>query len=172
MSLCGTSDFYHHFNHGFSVLKNKQHSIGTRMCSAWWNVMIRSRLVCVVGICVRMFGCECLPTVSILHLWFCWFGLVKEWNTSITTSQRSRAGIPSMPQSASREKWFKLLENCVTLKSVSCTSNLLARTCDFRKCIRFLLMLTSSPQGLLQNQSLSTILPEFTCVMNVRDQAR
>ena len=44
------------------------------------------------------------------------------------------------------------------LKSVSCTSNLLVRTCDFRKCKEFHLMLTSSLQGLLRNESLETIL--------------
>ena len=82
-----------------------------------------------------------------------------------------------------REKWFQLLQNCVKLKSVSCTSNLL--TCDFRKCTKILLMLILSLQGLLQNQSLETILVcivvpyfhitilrVFTCMMNVRDQTR
>ena len=71
------------------------------------------------------------------------------------------------------------------LKSVSCTSNFLARTCDFPKCKEFLLMLILNLQCLLQNQSLETtqvcivvlcfritILPEFTCVMNVRYQTR
>ena len=35
-----------------------------------------------------------------------------------------------------QEKWFQLLWNCAKLNSVSCTSNLLAPTCDFRKCTR------------------------------------
>ena len=38
MSHCGTSDFDYHLNNGISILKDIQHSIGTRMCPAWWNV--------------------------------------------------------------------------------------------------------------------------------------
>ena len=57
-----------------------------------------------------------------------------------------------------REKQIQLPWNCVKLKSVSCTSNLLARWCDFRKYTKFHLMLTPSLQSLLQNQSLETIL--------------
>ena len=37
MSHCWTSSFDYHLNNGFIVLKD--HSIGTRMCSAWWNVI-------------------------------------------------------------------------------------------------------------------------------------
>ena len=44
------------------------------------------------------------------------------------------------------------------LKSVSCTSNLLARTCDSKKCIRFRPMLISNPHSHRQNQNLETIL--------------
>ena len=44
------------------------------------------------------------------------------------------------------------------LRFVSCISNLLAHMFGFRKCTKFLLMLTSSLRGLLQNQSLETIL--------------
>ena len=84
-------------------------------------------------------------TVALLHLWFCWFGLVRnEILQSLNPKDRER-----VPQ---------LLQNCVKLKSVSCTSILLARTCDFRKCTEFLLMLTSNLQCLLQNQSLETIV--------------
>ena len=35
----GISVFDYHFNHGFIVLKDIQHRTGTRMCSAWWNVI-------------------------------------------------------------------------------------------------------------------------------------
>ena len=34
MSRCGKSAFDYHRNHGFIVLKDTQHNIGTRMCSA------------------------------------------------------------------------------------------------------------------------------------------
>ena len=46
----------------------------------------------------------------------------------------------------------------MTLRSVSCTSNLLAQIIGFRTCIEFLLMLTWSFQGLLQSQTLEIIL--------------
>ena len=68
---------------------------------------------------------------------------------------------------------------------VSCTSNLLARTCGFRKCRRFRPTLVLNPPGPLRNQNLGiiqsallcsvshiTILFEFTYVINVRDQTR
>ena len=50
------------------------------------------------------------------------------------------------------------------LKSVSCTSNLFAQTCDFRKYTRPLLMWILNLPGLLQNQSVETIQP-FTVVL-------
>ena len=49
-----------------------------------------------------------------------------ERNTSITKSQRVRAGIPSMRKPASREMISASAE-------LSYTSNLFAQTCDFRK---------------------------------------
>ena len=52
----------------------------------------------------------------------------------------------------------RLLLSYVKQKSVSCTSNFWARTFDFRKYVELLLMLISSIPGLLQNQSLETIL--------------
>ena len=39
MSHCGTSAHDYHLNHGFIILRDIQHSIGTRMCHAWWNVI-------------------------------------------------------------------------------------------------------------------------------------
>ena len=60
---------------------------------------------------------ECLPTsfpVTLLHLWFCWSGLVRNEKTSITKSQRSRAGIPSMRKPASREITSASVEQCET----------------------------------------------------------
>ena len=65
-----------------------------------------------------------------------------------------------IPESESGNTVRNDLSSCrtVKLKSVSCTSNLLAQTCDFRKCKEFLLMLILSLQGLQQNQSLETIL--------------
>ena len=62
-----------------------------------------------------------------------------------------------------REKWFQILLNCAKLKSVSCTSNLLAQTCDFQKCTMFLQKWILSPQDFPQNRSLETV-PVLHCL--------
>ena len=53
-----------------------------------WSTLVRSRLVCVVGICFRMFGwvfADRFPRGSLTSLvLLVWFG--EEWNTSITES--------------------------------------------------------------------------------------
>ena len=53
-----------------------------------------------------------------------------------------------------QEKLLQLAQSCVKLKSVSCTSNLLAQT----RCTKFPLMLILSLPGLQQNQNLEAIL--------------
>ena len=108
------------------------------------------------------FACltEELPTgfsVALLHLWFCWLGSVRnEILQSLNPKDRERESHPCV--NLHREKLPQLQNNYVKLKSVSCTSNLLVRTGDFRKYIEFLLLLTSSLPGLLQNRSLETIV--------------
>ena len=106
-------------------------------------------------------GCACLmwyhaTSFPVLDLWCCSVG---DWNTSIPKSPRSRAGIPSMRKSSSRDDYFSFCSaNCVRLMSVSCTSNLLARTCDFQKRTNVHLVLISSLPNLPQNQNPETIL--------------
>ena len=70
-----------------------------------WSILVRSWSVWLVGMCFRTFGrifADKFPrstlTSLVLLLW-----LDEEWNASITKSQRSRAGIPSMRKHASRE---------------------------------------------------------------------
>ena len=114
-------------------------------------MLVRSRLVCVVGICFCMFGwlnvCRQVSPVLLLHLWF---GLVRnEILQSLSPKDQERESHPCV----NGEEF-----NCVTLTFASRTSNLLAQMFGFRKCTEFLLMLTSSLRGLLQNQSLETIL--------------
>ena len=82
MSHCGTSAFDHHLNHSFVILKDIQRSIGTRMFSAWWNVINVGQIRIGVRGVEFVFACliEELPTdfcVALLHHWFCWFGLVR-----------------------------------------------------------------------------------------------
>ena len=55
------------------------------------------------------------------------------------------------------KRWFRILLNCVKLKIVSHTSNLLEQMYDFQKCTMFLQKWILNPQDLPQNQSLETI---------------
>ena len=109
-------------------------------------------------------------------LWICWFGLVSnEMLQSLSPTDPKLGPRPSV--GLRQEKLFQLPLNCDKLKSVSCTSNLLAQMCDFPK-------MHKSPQNLPQNQNLETILicfvvlyhmtimSEFACVMNARDETR
>ena len=131
-----------------------------------------------------VFAClsEDLPIgfpVTLQDLWICWLGLVEN-------------GILQLPNPKDREREFRpcvnprqerkvqLLLICVRPRSVSCTSNFLAQTCDSQKLTELLQMLILSLRDLLQNQNLEitkfnllccvshmTILPVFTCMMNV-----
>ena len=107
-----------------------QHSSKTRMCSLWWNV-IRVGLI-LIGVRNEI--------------------LLR----SLNPKDREREFHPCV--NLHRERLLPLRQSSVKLKSVSCKPNLLARTCDFRKCTKFALMSTSSLQGFLQTQSLETIL--------------
>ena len=90
VSHCRTSAFDDHFNHCFVVLENKkalhQNEKTSRSTKHNQHYTIQE---CRAGLGSWFdFGCACF-----------WFG--EEWNTSITKSQRSRAGIPSMREPAS-----------------------------------------------------------------------
>ena len=80
------------------------------------------------------FWCACSTWCDPVHMnpWCYWIGF---GNNGTLQSQRSSVGIPSIRKPASRDYFsFRWLWE---LMSVSCTTNSLARTCDFRKCIRF-----------------------------------
>ena len=100
--------------------------------------------------------------MALLHLRFCWSGLVKnEKLQSPNPKDRKRESHPCV--NLRQEKLSRLLLTCVRLRFVSCTSNLLAQMFGFRKCTEFLLMLTSSLRGLLQNQNFEIILICIVC---------
>ena len=71
------------------------------------------------------------------------------------------------------KRWFRILLNCVKLKFVSYTSNLLEQMYDFRKCTVFLQKWLLNPQDLQQNRSLENspslhcfaILPTWQCCL-------
>ena len=127
-----------------------------------WCAWLESVFACLV---------ECLPTsfpVALLHLWFCWFGLMRnEILQSPNPTQRSRAGIPSMRKPASREITSASVELCETEVS----RHLLMLIFESSKVSCKIRVLKQSQSALLCCVSHITILPVFTCVMmNVRDQ--
>ena len=80
-----------------------------------WSMLVRSRLVFVVGIGFRACLIEELPTgftVALLHLWFCWFGLVKN---EILQSQhlKDRERESHLCVNLHQEKSPQLLQSCV-----------------------------------------------------------
>ena len=127
------------------------------MCPAGWNV-INVGQIKIGALCWNLFLHVWLNICRQVSPWLSYiFDFVRFVGASISKSQRLRAGIPSMRKTCIERNNFSF---CTTVKqkSVSCTTNLLARTFGFRKCTEFLLMLTLSLQNLLQNQSPETIL--------------
>ena len=109
MSHCGTSAFDYHLNHGFINLKDIQQSIGTIMCSAWWNVINIGQIE--IGVrswnLLRIFdwGVADRFTAALLHLWLCWFDLVRnEILQSLHPKDRERESHPCV--NLHREKEF------------------------------------------------------------------
>ena len=135
MSHCGTSTSDNHFDYRLIVLKDIQYNIALDseffVLEGMSSTFVGMTLVCLIGIELCMFGltiavrfpCSSLLGPSVL------FGT--EWSTSTPNSREwEREYRPCV--NLHREKLFQFPWNCVKLKSVSCTSNSPARTCDFR----------------------------------------
>ena len=165
VSHCGTSASQcYHLNHGFIVLKNVEHRTKKRRLRIRRNIINITQFKIVVLGWNFGFGCAywmwCYATsFLVLDLWvfFEWFG--EEWQISITKSQRSRAGIPSMRKPALRDM------SSVLFNSVRPRSVFFAHPTFWHELVtsenaqeRVHQMLILSLQGLLQNQNLETIL--------------
>ena len=176
----GTSSFNYHLNHGFIVIKDIQHSIGTIMCSAWWNVIYIGQ----IEIGVRSWNLlSHVADVALLHLWFRWFGLVRD----------------DILQLLNPEDQVLEFHPCVNLhrdnfsfcRTVRNWSLFLAHPTYWHKCSAFenaqhsswcwlrvfkvsceIRVLKQFWSALLCCVSHLTMLPVFTCVMHVRDQTR
>ena len=121
-----------------------------------WSMSVGTTLVCLHWMRLCMFGlkaCNESPRSSSLG---CSILLGTEWNISITRSQRSRAGIPSMRKPASRETISGTVELCETEVCLLCIQ-LIGTNVWLPKCTELLLMLILSLRDLLQNQSLQII---------------
>ena len=116
VSHCRTSSFNYHFDHGFVVLKN------TELCTKMRRSHVRRNIINITQLKSFVLdwslGCACMMGVTqqvscTLSLdFFGWFG--EEWNNSITESQRSSGGIPSVRKPASREIISASVELCET----------------------------------------------------------
>ena len=170
VSHCWTSAFVDHFNHCFVILKNIQHRTKSRRLRVRRNMIniTQIKLSCWVGPWFG-FGCACLmwcyaTSFLVFDLWCCWIGSVK--NKTLLQPNPEDQELRFNPfVNLHREKEFQLLLNCVNLKFVSCTSNLLTRTRDFRKCTRVHLMLMLSLLDLQQHQNPETILICIVCAV-------
>ena len=110
MPHCGTSTFDNHLDYCLIVLKDMQHSTGTRMCCIWWNVM---------NVCLSDVGV--LDRDGALHVWLdncrrvsAWLSLGSNCSVrygmkySITKFQSVRTEFRPCVN-LHREKWFQLL---------------------------------------------------------------
>ena len=138
MSHGGISTFDSHFDYRLIVLKDIQHGTSTRIHCVGWNVVN-----------VSWNGRWCAWIGWVVHVWLgslqrvcpeLFLGLFNpvrygmKYFQSPNPKEWEREYRPCVK--LHQEKWFQLLWNCAKLNSVSCTSNLLAPTCDFRKCTR------------------------------------
>ena len=150
-----------------------------------WSMLVGMTLVCLIGMGLCMVGlttADGFPRSSLLGS-SVRFGT--EWSTSITNSQRVRAGIPSMRKLASREVIAASVELCETEvcffahptswhKRVTSENAQDPSWCWFWvfKVSCKIRALKQSKSALLCCVSHITTLPAFTCMMNVRDQTR
>ena len=154
MSHCWTSPAIDdHLDHRFIIFKNVQHCTKLRRLHVWGN---QNRRCTSQDRCTELessFGSWCVLDGVSCSRYPCTFSLdflgwlEEECNTSITKSQRSRAGIPSMRPS-----------NCVRQKFASCTSNLWEQTCHFQICSKIQPEIDFNPQDRQQSLSLETVL--------------
>ena len=150
MSHCWTSTFDDHFNRGFFLLKDVQHIIGLRkfrICRHNVNVKQNRTVVrgwsfgLIFGVCSTWSDATSLPVP--MNPWFSLIGLEKsEILQSLNPKDQELGYRPCV--NLHRLKLSQLRLNYVKLRFVSCTSNPLARTCDFRICTTISLDLVSS----------------------------
>ena len=172
MSHRWTSSFDNHL-----MLKNVQlRLILRRMCVSGYVILIR-QLINFLSSFVSLglgFG------IGSRTCWLGWTVLFVERNTSITMSQRSRASIRNQASREMISDSVGLYETELCFLHIQLTGTMY----DFRKYTRLSLKLISSLQGRQQTLSLAktqslmlsrvahmTILSEFVCVMNVRNQS-
>ena len=117
-------------------------------------------------------------SVTLLHLWFCWFGSVGNEMLHLPNA-KNRERESHLCVNLHRKRLFQLPGKCVKLRFVSCTSTTCWHECSFRKMHKILKdVYFESSKSLVKSKSWNnflcrvahvTKLPVFTCMMNVRD---
>ena len=116
--------------------------------------------MCLVGIWLRMlsgvlcdrFPCNSPRSLALLALALAWWTM-KDFNHQVP---KIESGNSIHAFACVKRNYFSFCR--LKLKSVSCTSNSMARMFSFRKCMRIHRTSNFSLQSLLQNQNLETIL--------------
>ena len=129
-----TSSLYHHFDHCFVVFKHKQQSFLLQKSDVWGNKIniilnIDHSSKLVTHVIFFTTNNRIVPFYRGSEL--CFQGL--ELSDPINREREYRLISIGHPK-----RWFWILLNCVKLKFVSCTSNLLEQMYDFQKCTMFL----------------------------------
>ena len=153
----GTSSFNYHLDHGFVVFKDIQLRFSLRRMCVSGNIIHFTQLFNLLS----SFDMLCLGfgigprKSSSMTLWLGLTLLLVERYTSITMSQRSRAGGPSIRNPSSREVISDTVELCET-EVCFLHIQLTGTNVLLPKYTRHLLRLTLSPQDLKQSLSLET----------------
>ena len=155
--------------------KNVQLRLALRRICVWWRSPHATTDQHLGFLFVRVGICDFASSFLLLHALVIRYSSM-ERNTSVTTSQKSRAGHPSILTPASNEIISDSVEHWDT--DVCFLHIQWRRMFDFRKHIRFSPRLILSPQGHQQNPSLGktqstmlsrashmTILSVVTCVV-------
>ena len=163
MSYCRASSFYNHLDHCFVVSKHIQQSF-------WWEELTfegkKTKSVQIIDHSMRLLSflnCgRCWTNIIFVHQqslrsWLLWY--VFPWRTATIRSQKSRAGIPSNLNPASKEMISDSVELCETevcflhIQLIG-TNVWLPMTSKNAQCSTWSRL---SPQDLLQNRSLETV---------------
>ena len=163
VSHCGTSAFWWSSWSPLHYLKNVKQGARTRRFHVLGDILDIEYLQVIVTNWVLIWVLVCLLDGSLRSMSHraCSLGpvawLEEECNTSIKPNSRDRERKFHPCVNLHPTTWFQIPSNCVRLKSVSYTSNLLEQTCDFENAPESAWCWLLNPQDILQNRSLETV---------------
>ena len=171
MSHCRASSLNNHLDYCFVVFKHIQQSFLMRRVDVWGN---KINIIQIINLS-RHFLSRWRCTQVSLYLFTLIRISVKNSNDQIPQVKR---GFSVHPLNLHPRKWFLILLSCTKLKFVSYTSSWLEQTCGFRKYNVPPEVDCESSRSPAKSESWNspnlrchmTMLFEFTCVMNARNQ--